>query len=80
MLLTLQVQRNGGIAQVLARFHNMSNFSRFGGVGLQAAVPKSQKLQLNAVSKAEMEGGEEVTQGMRVSAVTGVSDSISMLG
>ena len=75
MLLTLQVQRNAGIAQVLARFHNTSNFSRFSGVGLQAAVPKSQKLQLNAVSKAEMEGGEEVTQGMRVSAVTGVSDT-----
>ena len=74
LLLTLQVQRSGGVAQVLARFQNTSNFSRFSGVGLQAAVPKSQKLQLNAVSKAEMEGGEEVTQGMRVSAVTGVSD------
>lgn len=73
MLLTLQVQRNGGVAQVLARFRNTSNFSRFSGVGLQAAVPKSQKLQLNAVSKAEMEGGEEVTQGMRISAVTGAS-------
>jgi len=44
-------------------------------VGLQAAVPKSQKLQLNAVSKAELEGGEEATQGMRVSAVQGVSFS-----
>ena len=75
MHLTLQVQRNGGVAQVLARFRNMSNFNRFSGVGLQAAVPKSQKLQLNAVSKAEMEGGEEVTQGMRVSAVTGVSET-----
>ena len=74
MHLTLQVQRNGGVAQVLARFRNTSNFDRFNGVGLQAAVPKSQKLQLNAVSKAEMEGGEEVTQGMRVSAVTGVSE------
>ena len=74
MLLTLQVQRNAGVAQVLARFHNTSNFSRFSNVGLQAAVPKSQKLQLNAVSKAEMEGGEEVTQAMRISAVTGVSD------
>ena len=74
MLLTLQVQRNAGAAQVLARFHNTSNFSRFSSVGLQAAVPKSQKLQLNAVSKANMEGGEEVTQGMRISAVTGVSD------
>ena len=75
MHLTLQVQRNGGVAQVLARFRNTSNFDRFSGVGLQAAVPKSQKLQLNAVSKAEMEGGEEVTQGMRVSAVTGVSET-----
>ncbi|CAD6585415.1 MAG: clathrin associated protein complex large subunit [Alectoria sarmentosa] len=71
MLLTIQVQRSAGVAQVLARFRNTSNFSRFSGVGLQAAVPKSQKLQLNAVSKTEMEGGEEVTQGMRVSAVTG---------
>ena len=77
MLLTLQVQRNAGVAQVLARFHNTSNFSRFTSVGLQAAVPKSQKLQLNAVSKAEMEGGEEVTQAMRISAVTGVSIPIS---
>ena len=75
MLLTLQVQRNAGVAQVLARFHNTSNFSRFGNVGLQAAVPKSQKLQLNGVSKAEMEGGEEVTQAMRISAVTGVSST-----
>lgn len=75
MLLTLQVQRNAGVAQVLARFLNTSNFSRFGNVGLQAAVPKSQKLQLNAVSKAEVEGGEEVTQAMRISAVTGVSDT-----
>ena len=71
--LTLQIQRNAGIAQVLARFRNTSNFDRFGGVGLQAAVPKSQKLQLNAVSKAELEGGEEATQAMRVSAVQGVS-------
>ena len=79
MLLTLQVQRNAGVAQVLARFQNTSNFGRFSSVGLQAAVPKSQKLQLNAVSKPEMEGGEEVTQGMRISAVTGVSGIPSCL-
>ena len=71
--LSLQVQRNGGVAQILARFRNTSNFERLSGVGLQAAVPKSQKLQLNAVSKGELEGGEEATQGMRVSAVQGVS-------
>ncbi len=70
---TMQVQRNAGVAQVVARFHNTSNFDRFSGVGLQAAVPKSQKLQLNAINKAELDGGEEAVQMMRVSAVSGVS-------
>ena len=70
--LSLQIQRQAGIAQVLARFRNDSNFDTLTGVGLQAAVPKSQKLQLNAVSKSDVEGGEEVTQQMRVSALTGV--------
>ena len=78
--LTLQVQRTAGIAQILARFQNTSNFDRFLGVGLQAAVPKSQKLQLNAVSKAELEGGEEATQAMRVSAVQGVSSTFLFHG
>ena len=72
MILTLQVQRASGNAQILARFRNSSNFDRFSGVGLQAAVPKSQKLQLNAISKAELEGGEEATQQMRIVAATGV--------
>lgn len=71
MILTLQVQRASGNAQILARFRNSSNFDRFSGVGLQAAVPKSQKLQLNAISKAELEGGEEATQQMRIVAATG---------
>ncbi|MCJ1421142.1 clathrin associated protein complex large subunit [Xylographa parallela] len=69
--LTLQVQRNAGVAQVLARFRNDSNFDRFSSVGLQAAVPKSQKLQLNAISKAELDSGEEAVQQMRVTAATG---------
>lgn len=69
---SIQVNRVSGIAQVLARFRNTSNFDRFSGVGLQAAVPKSQKLQLNAISKADLEGGEEATQQMRVAAVNGV--------
>lgn len=72
ILLTLQVQRASGQAQVLARFRNTSNFDRFTGVGLQAAVPKSQKLQLNAITKAELEGGEESTQQMRIAASSGV--------
>lgn len=73
ILLTLQVQRASGQAQVLARFRNTSNFDRFAGVGLQAAVPKSQKLQLNAITKGELEGGEESTQQMRIAALSGVS-------
>lgn len=73
LLLTLSVQRNAGQAQILARFRNESNFDKFTGVGLQAAVPKSQKLQLQGISKSELDGGEEATQGMRVVGVSGVS-------
>lgn len=73
ILVSLQIQRISGNAHILARFRNTSNFDRFSGVGLQAAVPKSQKLQLNAISKAELEGGEEATQQMRIAAVNGVS-------
>ncbi|KAL8828793.1 MAG: hypothetical protein Q9170_006449 [Blastenia crenularia] len=69
---TLTVQRNaGGAAQVTAKFTNTSNFDRFSGVGLQAAVPKSQKLQLNAVSKGDLDGGEEAVQVMRIVGVGG---------
>lgn len=75
--LTLAVQRNAGVAQVTARFRNISNFDRFSGVGLQAAVPKSQKLQLNAISQAELGADEEAVQQMRVTAVSGVSSSVS---
>lgn len=75
MSLSLTVQRNGGLAQISARFRNTSNFDRFSGVGLQAAVPKSQKLQLNAINKSELEEGDEAVQLMRVSAVSGVSHS-----
>lgn len=72
LLLTLAVQRNAGQTQIMARFRNETNFDRFTGVGLQAAVPKSQKLQLQGISKAELDGGEEATQGMRIAGVSGV--------
>lgn len=75
LALTLQIQRTaGGMAQILARFRNTSNFDRFTGVGLQAAVPKSQKLQLNAINKPDLDGGEEGSQGMRIAAVNSVSE------
>ncbi|OQD75222.1 hypothetical protein PENDEC_c008G01417 [Penicillium decumbens] len=71
LVLFLQVQRSGNNAQVLARFRNESNFDRFTNVGLQAAVPKSQKLQLSAISKADLGTDDEGTQSMRVTAVNG---------
>ncbi|KAF5008491.1 hypothetical protein F66182_15645, partial [Fusarium sp. NRRL 66182] len=73
LVLTLQVQRNasGSGAQILARFRNQSDFTRITSVGLQAAVPKSQRLQLSAITKADLNGGEEGTQGMRIAAVSG---------
>lgn len=73
LIITLQVQRNAGIAQVLARFQNTSNFNSLTAVSLQAAVPKSQKLQLNAITSAELDAGQEATQQMRVTGVNGVS-------
>lgn len=72
LVLTLQVQRSGPHAQIMARFRNESNFERFASVGLQAAVPKSQRLQLSAISKAELDAGDEGTQSMRVTALNGV--------
>jgi AP-1 complex subunit gamma-1 len=60
-------------ASILARFRNTSNFDRLIGVGLQAAVPKSQKLTLQAINRSKLEGGEEATQAMRVVGATGVS-------
>ena len=72
LVLTLQVQRSGSNAQILARFRNDSNFDRFTSVGLQAAVPKSQRLQLSAITKADLEAGDEGTQSLRVTALNGV--------
>ena len=80
IILTLQVQRVAGVAHILARFRNDSTLDRFSGVGLQAAVPKSQKLQLNAISKGDLDSGEEATQQMRILASTGVSPLHSSAG
>ncbi|KAL1639103.1 clathrin associated protein complex large subunit [Diplodia intermedia] len=66
-----QVQRSGSTALILARFRNTSNFDHLSNVTLQAAVPKSQKLQLQAISNGELDGGQEATQQMRVAAVSG---------
>jgi len=71
LFLTFTVQRTPQAVQVLARFRNQSAFESFSAVNLQAAVPKTQKLQLQAISSSELQGGQEATQGMRVTSVQG---------
>ncbi|KAJ9142762.1 AP-1 complex subunit gamma [Pleurostoma richardsiae] len=63
---TIATQRNAeGMIQALARFRNVSG-GPLSNVGLQAAVPKSQKLQLMSISHSELAPGTEATQAMRV--------------
>lgn len=70
--LALQVQRaSNGNAHIQARFRNSSNVSNFSSVGLQAAVPKSQRLQLGAINKAELEAGDEGVQVMKIASLNG---------
>ncbi|EGP92184.1 unnamed protein product [Zymoseptoria tritici ST99CH_1E4] len=71
LLLTFMVQRNAQAVQVTAHFRNTNDFSALQSVNLQAAVPKTQKLQLQAISSSELEGGQEATQQMRVTSVQG---------
>lgn len=69
--MALQVQRNAeGLVQVTARFRN-SGSAELSNVGLQAAVPKSQKLQLMSISNTQLGPGAEATQAMRVSGAKG---------
>lgn len=71
---TFQVQRNAeGLIQAVARFQNTSGSASLSNVGLQAAVPKSQKLQLLPISSSELGPGAETTQMMRVAGCKGVS-------
>jgi AP-1 complex subunit gamma-1 len=72
--ITLQLQRNAeGTVQVMARFRNNSMHQSISSVALQAAVPKTQKLQLNAMSNPDLAPGSEATQSMRITGSKGVS-------
>lgn len=74
--ITFQIQRNAeGLIQATARFRNTSGSAALSNVGLQAAVPKSQKLQLLSISSSDLGPGAEATQMMRVSGSKGVSIS-----
>jgi AP-1 complex subunit gamma-1 len=71
--IVFQIQRGPSMIQVLAKFKNTSAFDQLSAVNLQAAVPKSQKLQLQPISSSELSGGQEATQQMKVAALNGVS-------
>lgn len=70
LAITFQIKRDAAAVQVLARFKNVGG-GQLGGVTLQAAVPKSQKLQLQPISASELGAGMEGTQQMRVTGVQG---------
>ncbi|KAK8150164.1 clathrin associated protein complex large subunit [Beauveria asiatica] len=69
---TFQVQRNTeGMIQATAKFQNTSGSATLSNVGLQAAVPKSQKLQLLSISSTTLSPGADATQMMRISGCKG---------
>jgi AP-1 complex subunit gamma-1 len=77
---TIQTQRNAeGTIQAIARFRNTGAGGALSDVGLQAAVPKTQKLQLLSISSSEIGVGAEATQMMRVAGCKGVSYLFSLL-
>lgn len=72
--LTISTRRDATAAQATARFRNTGtgDISR---VSLQVAVPKTQRLQLQALGNELLQPGAEAQQGMRVvAAAGGVSD------
>lgn len=76
--ITFQLQRNAeGMIQATAKFQNNSSSDTLSNVGLQAAVPKTQKLQLLSISSTTLAPHAEATQMMRVSGCKGVRFSFS---
>ena len=72
--ITLQLQRNSeGIVIATARFRNNSVYQSLSAVALQAAVMKTQKLQLQPISNSELGPAGEATQSMRITGSKGVS-------
>lgn len=70
--ISLQTRRDANAVQILARFRNSGN-GHLSQVALQAAVPKSQKLALQAISSSDLGPGATATQQMKVGSVSGVS-------
>ncbi|GAO48354.1 Adaptor protein complex AP-1 gamma subunit [Saitoella complicata NRRL Y-17804] len=75
LLVTLQAHRDAsfppGVVNVMARFHNQSFTTRVDHLNFQAAVPKSQKLQMQPLSAPGVAPGAQETQAMRVTSTQG---------
>jgi len=71
LVITFQIRRDGTSVQAVSRFRNMSSGATFSGLSLQVAVPKSQKLQLQALANDVLQPGQEAAQNMRVTAAGG---------
>ncbi|KAJ2895199.1 AP-1 complex subunit gamma-1 [Zalerion maritima] len=71
LAIAMQIQRNAeGQIQAVAKFKNTSG-GPINGVVFQAAVPKSQRLQLQAISNGDLPPGGEATQFMRIAGCSG---------
>lgn len=79
LVITFQLKRDANAVQLLARFRNTGGMGQLSAVNLQAAVPKSQKLQLQPISASELGAGQDATQQMRVTSVNGVRSSNSYI-
>lgn len=71
LVITFQTRRDATSVQAIARFRNDSSSATFSGLSLQVAVPKSQKLQLQALANDALQPGQEASQNMRVTAAGG---------
>lgn len=71
--ITFTIQRSSTEVKVSARFRNDSMTENLSAVSLQAAVPKSLKLQLQQISSSELEAGQDATQQMKIVGAQGVS-------
>lgn len=74
LTITIQTNRsNPSSIQAIARFSNGGGQS-ISGLNLQVAVPKSQRLQLQALQSDTLAAGADAVQRMTIAGVSGVSE------
>lgn len=81
LTLTITTRRDATTAHATARFRNTggAGAGAIADVSLQVAVPKTQRLTLQALGEARLEPGAEAAQGMRVVAAAGGVSLLSLL-